>query len=73
MQKISKILANAKKMQNENLIMRTLAADLNNKIKQERSIANLNNSPYLFSNIKHFEREFKLRKFEVEDVFLLRK
>lgn len=42
------------------------------KIRADRSAMNLNQQPDLFNNLPYFEKEFKLRKYEIEDLFLRR-
>ena len=43
------------------------------KIQRDRSPTHLNRAPDLLSNFAYFEKEFKLRRYEIEDLFLQRK
>jgi hypothetical protein len=73
MNQICKILSNAKKLQHQNLSLRELAGQMREKIHRDRSPTHLNRAPDLLSNFQYFEKEFKLRRYEIEDLFLQRK
>jgi len=72
-QKLSQILSGARKLENHSLSLRNLATQLDSKIHQDRSTTNLSRAPSLLSNLAFFEKEFKLKKYEIEEFYLQRK
>lgn len=45
---------------------------MQNRIKSDRSPLNLNKQPDLFNNLPYFLKEFNLRKYEIEDLYIQR-
>ena len=43
------------------------------RIQRDRSPINLQGQPDMFSNIEYFEKQFRLKKYEIEDLYLLRR
>ena len=68
---INDIIVSSKRMK-ENNILKDIASQLNSKLKTDRSSMNYNKYDYIFANLPHFEKEFKLRKYEIEDLYLKR-
>lgn len=63
MQKISKILVEARKQEANSLGLRNLAAELQRKIQRERGQGKLHGMPDLYAHLPYFTKEFKLRKY----------
>ena len=70
---INKIKLNAKRLENHNLSLRELADRMQGRIQRDRSPINLQGQPDMFSNIEYFEKQFRLKKYEIEDLYLLRR
>jgi len=73
MKNIHKIILNAKRLENQNLGLRELADRMQGRIQRDRSPINIQSQPDMFSNIKYFEKQFRLKKYEIEDLYLLRR
>jgi hypothetical protein len=70
MRQINKIIVSARRLQDRNYGLMKLAGQMQGKIRTDRSPMNLNQQPDLFNNLPYFEKEFKLRKYEIEDLYL---
>lgn len=73
MTQINKIIRNAKRLENQNLSLRELADRMQGRIHSDRSTIALHGPADMFSNIKYFEKQFRLKKYEIEDLYLLRR
>ena len=73
MKQMHKIILSSKRLENQNLSLRELAGRMEGKIQRDRSPINIQSQPDMFSNIKYFEKQFRLKKYEIEDLYLLRR
>ena len=72
MKQVNNIIASARKLQDKNYGIMQLAGQMQGKIRTDRSPMNLNQQPDMFNNLPYFEQEYRLRKYEIEDLYLRR-
>ena len=56
----------------DNYALKEIAQNLKSRLKSDRSSINYNRFDSMFAKMPHFEKEFKNRKYEAEDLYLKR-